>query len=147
MSDKITRKELLDLLNRSKHEKDNSDQLDELDSKAMEGYQYLDKDQHPDGALNSLDEKFDKWLSDKEVSRGKKVRKMTPRSTYFMVNRGENTSVETSIYSAFALYEKGDYRAAARAISALKADHPDKKGSKILRGHQLTSCRRSRCLY
>ena len=35
------------------------------------------KTKTPDGALKNLDKKFDKWLSDKEVSRGKKVRKMT----------------------------------------------------------------------
>ena len=45
MSDKITRKELLELLIYLSLEQDNVVPLDELDAKAMEGYQYLDEDQ------------------------------------------------------------------------------------------------------
>jgi hypothetical protein len=169
MSDKVTRKELLELLNQSRPAQINDIQLDELDAKAMEGYQYLDKGQHPEVALRNLDQKFDKWLDDKEVSKGKRVRKLNatfilqrvaavvllllipaififkpvsltklvdrnfeiPRSTYFMVNRGENPAAETDIHNAFVLYEKGDYLAAAKAIEALKLIHPDKKDLKF----------------
>lgn len=169
MPEKITRKELLDLLSRSTPDFQSTNPPDDLDKKAIEGYQYLDANQHPDDVLENLDNKFDNWLSVKEVSRSKRVRKMTtiqliqrvaaialllliptififkpnsttklvdqyfdvPRSTYFMVNRGENVSVEPDLHDAFALYEKGDYRAAAEAIEKLIPNHLEKKDLKF----------------
>lgn len=162
----------MDLLKKPVEEREGTEPLDELDAKAMEGYQYLDSD--PEVALNKLDKRFDNWLSEKEVSRGKVTRTTTllmvqrvaavvllllipaififkpnpttklvdryleiPRSTYFMINRGENTPAETDIHHAFALYEKGEYRAAAAAIDALKSSHPDKKDLKFYQAMSL----------
>ncbi len=67
MSEKLTRKELLDLLNEfSVGEKGHSP--DPLDQKALDGYQYLDRGLNAEDSLKKLDDRFGKWIEGKEVS-------------------------------------------------------------------------------
>lgn len=165
MSEKLTREELLDLLGKSI---DDSGLTDELDRKALEGYQYLDDGQSADKVLNKLDDRFDHWLEKKEVEKQKKTRVRTitliqrvaaaillllipaffifrpgqsvrlanqffeaPRSSYLLLNRGEQTSNQTAVTDAFALYEKGKFSEAAPAIEALINEYPEKKDLKF----------------
>lgn len=67
MSEKLTRKELLGLLNEfPKEEKGHLP--DQLDQKALDGYQYLDRGLNAEDALNKLDDRFGKWIESKQVS-------------------------------------------------------------------------------
>ena len=67
MSEKLTRKELLDLLNEfPRGEKEHSP--DKLDQKALDGYQYLDRGLNAEDSLRKLDDRFGKWMKGKEVS-------------------------------------------------------------------------------
>ncbi|MCB0665677.1 MAG: hypothetical protein KDC80_07640 [Saprospiraceae bacterium] len=165
MSEKLTRKELLELLNQSVEQ---NRSLDELDQKALEGYEYLDNDHSAENALDRLDARFNQWVEQKEVSKVKKGRTRTmlilqrvaavilvlliptvlifqpgqskrlanryfeaPRSTYVMLNRGDQATEQTSLNEAFTLYEKGEFSKAAIAIENLVADNPEKKDLKF----------------
>ncbi|NND32369.1 MAG: hypothetical protein HKN76_07225 [Saprospiraceae bacterium] len=68
MSEKISRKELLELLNNPKENAELRNALDDVDKKALEGYQYL-ADGTANEAIDSLSKRFDQWLPNQEISR------------------------------------------------------------------------------
>lgn len=48
-----------------------------------------------------------------------------------MLNRGDQPAAQTNLMEAFALYEKGEYSAAAIAIESLTGSNPEKKDLKF----------------
>ncbi|MCB0688903.1 MAG: tetratricopeptide repeat protein [Saprospiraceae bacterium] len=74
MSEKLTRKELLELLGKPDGQ---LPLIDDLDRKALEGYQYIDSDQSAKTALDKLDGRFNKWLDTKDVVKEKKSKTRT----------------------------------------------------------------------
>jgi predicted Zn-dependent protease len=69
MSEKISRKELLELLSAStEDQREKKEALDDLDKKALEGYQYLENPSAAD-AIEKLNRRFDQWLPNHQVSR------------------------------------------------------------------------------
>lgn len=76
MSEKISKKQLLELLSASDQDQRKKMQtLDDLDKKALEGYQYLEND-HAEDAISRLNTRFEQWLPNQQVSRSAKTIKM-----------------------------------------------------------------------
>jgi predicted Zn-dependent protease len=76
MSEKMSKKELLELLSASAlHQKEKLQALDDLDRKAVEGYQYLENEQAED-AIQKLSTRFEQWLPNQQISRSAVTLKM-----------------------------------------------------------------------
>jgi tetratricopeptide (TPR) repeat protein len=67
MSERLTRKALLDLLSSPTAESGDIPAHDALEKLAMEGYQYLDEGRSAEESLTRLDQRFEQWLEDKPL--------------------------------------------------------------------------------
>lgn len=65
MSERLTRKALLELLSSPAAESGDIPAPDSLEKLAMEGYQYLDEGRSAEESLTSLDQRFEQWLKQK----------------------------------------------------------------------------------
>ncbi len=110
MSKHLQREDFLDRLRGLS--KDESE-LDDLDRKALEGYQYLDKDQDANAALGRLDNRFEQMMASQSADSGPtKVRSMRwiravaaiglllLIPSYFLFKTPSNEALVTAYYDA-----------------------------------------------